>query len=214
MKTIKCTLLSDGSSDKMLIPIIDWMLSQHCLDIAVESSWADLRILREPPKTLQGRIEVALDLYPCDVLFVHRDAESRRYETRHAEIRNAIDKCTTAPPTVCVIPVRMLETWFLFEESAIRTAAGNPHGDNPITLPNINSLENLPNPKKYLFDLIKNSSGRSGVRLKKLNLHQCAFRVSQYIDDFSPLRPLKAFQAFETELKATLIQLGSKFEDH
>ncbi|MBU4263221.1 MAG: hypothetical protein KKC76_15305 [Proteobacteria bacterium] len=212
MKMIRYTLLSDGSSDKMLIPIIDWLLYQHCSEIAVESSWADLGRLQEPPKTLHNKILVALDLYPCDLLFVHRDAEHERYEIRHAEICRELSKLT-APPAVCVIPVRMMEAWFLFEKSAIRKAAGNPHGSNPLNLPNVNSLENHPNPKKVLFNLIKDSSGRSGVRLKKLNLHKCAFLVSKYIDDFSPLRSLEAFQLLETELATTLMGCGWKAED-
>ena len=207
MKMICYTLLSDGSSDRMLLPIIDWLLLQHCPEIAVKSSWADLSRLREPPKTLQKRISVALDLYPCDLLFVHRDAESDGYETRHAKIFRELSKFKD-PPAVCVIPVRMLEAWFLFEKSAIRKAAGNPQGRNPLNLPNVNGLENLPNPKKILFDLIKDSSGRSGVRLKKLNLHRCAFRVSAFIEDFSPLRSLIAFQSLETELATTLVEHG------
>lgn len=193
------------------MPIIDWLLHQHCSLFAVESSWADLSRLREPPKTLQKRITVALDLYPCDLLFIHRDAESERYEMRHAEIRKALGALVT-PPAVCVIPVKMLEAWFLFEKSAIRKAAGNPNGSSPLNLPDVNSLESHPNPKKLLFSLVKDSSGRSGVRLKKLNLHQCTFLISNFIDDFSPLRSLNAFQSLEMELVATLIEQGWKTE--
>lgn len=205
MKTIRYTLLSDGSSDRMLLPVIDWLLCQHCPEIAVESSWADLGRLPQPPKSLSNKIRVALELYPCDLLFVHRDAETERYEVRHAEICRELEGLDT-PPAICVIPVRMLEAWFLFDESAVRKAAGNPHGRNFFYLPNSNSLEKLPNPKKILFDLISGSSGRSGVRLKKLNLHQCAFLVSQFIDDFSPLRSMTAFQSLEQELVDTLVE--------
>lgn len=106
------------------MPIINWLLYQHCSEIAVESSWADLSRLREPTRTLGNRILVALDLYPCDLLFVHRDAEN-----------------------------------------------------------------------------------------EKLNLHQCAFLVSQYIDDYSALRFLTAFQSLETELVATLVANGWKAEN-
>jgi hypothetical protein len=188
----------------MLMPIINWLLYQHCPEIAVESSWADLSRLRKPTKKLRDRILVTLDLYPCDLLFIHRDAENERYEMRHTEICRVLG-ALQAPPAVCIIPVRMLEAWFLFKEFAIRKAAGNPNGRNLVSLPNIKSVENLPNPKELLFELLKNSSGRSGVRLKKLDLHQCAFLVSQYIDDFSPLRFLTAFRMLETELATTLV---------
>jgi hypothetical protein len=212
MKTIRYTLLSDGSSDKMLMPVIDWLLIQHCVEIAVKSSWANLSILPQPPKILSERIKVALELYPCDLLFVHRDAEKERYEIRHAEISRGLEGIN-GPPTICVIPVRMMEAWFLINELAIRKAAGNPNGRSSLNLPDVNSLENLPDPKGYLLNLIRVSSGRRGVRLKKLNLHQCAFRVSQYTDDFSPLRSLTAFQPLERELAATLVEHGWKTEN-
>lgn len=210
MKTIRYTLLSDGSSDKMLMPVIEWLLHQHCPDIAVKSEWADLARLRNPPKLLSERIVSTIELYPCDLLFVHRDSERESYKMRHDEIVRELERLVATPPTVCVIPVRMLEAWFIFDELAIRKAAGNPHGRNSFNLPNVNSLETLPDPKGIIFDLLRASSGRSGVRLKKLNLHQCVFLVSKYIDDFSPLRSISAFRLLETELETTLIGHGWK----
>lgn len=203
MKIIRYTLLSDGSSDRMLMPILDWLLCQHCPEHAVESNWADLGRLPKPPKTLPGKIRVTLDLYPCDLLFIHRDAEKELYEARYAEIIRALDGLET-PPAICVIPVRMQEAWLLFNETAIRRAAGKPNGCNPLNLPKMNITENLPNPKQRLFDLIRNSSELSGARLKKLKPHKRAFLVSQSIEDFSPLRSLSAFQLLEKDLKNTL----------
>lgn len=209
MKSIRCTLLSDGSSDQMLMPILEWLLCQHCPELAVESAWADLGRLRMPPKTLPSRVLAALDLYPCDLLFIHRDAEKERYDVRHTEIRRALDGLD-APPAICVVPVRMLEAWFLFDELAIRTAAGNPCGRNLVNLPNMNTIEDLPDPKEILFNLLRDSSGRHGARLKKLNLYQCAFRVSQSVDDFTPLRRVPSFQALEYELATMLVVHGWK----
>lgn len=70
MKSIRYTLLSDGSSDRMLMPILDWLLCQHCPEYALESDWADLSRLPQPPKTLPDRIKDTLELYPCDLLFI------------------------------------------------------------------------------------------------------------------------------------------------
>lgn len=207
MKSLCYTLLSDGSSDRMLIPILNWLLYQHCPDFAVQPAWADLSRLPRPPKTLPVRIYKALDLNTCDILFIHRDAEKEPYETRLAEITKALEYLET-PPVICVIPVRMLEAWFLFDESAIRRAAGNPNGRNYLNLPDIRSVENIPDPKELLFSIIRESSGRHGVRLKKLNPHKCAFIVSQSIDDFSPLRSINAFQALENELIKALTANG------
>ena len=203
MRTIRYTLLSDGSSDKMLMPILDWLLYQHCPEYAVKSAWADLAKLPRPPKTLPDKIRETLDLYPCDILFIHRDAEKESYENRYSQIAKALKEIDT-PPAIYVIPVRMQEAWLLFNETAIRRAAGNPNGNNQIRLPPLKSVENLPDPKQILFDLIRESSGLKGVRLKKLNHHKYAFDVSQHITDFSPLRSVNAFQALEDQLKKTL----------
>lgn len=207
MKTIHYTLLSDGSSDRMLMPILDWLLRQHCPEHAIKSDWADLGRLPKPPKTWPDKIRDTLNLYPCDLLFIHHDAEKEPYETRHAQIIRELDGLET-PPVIYVIPVRMQEAWLLFDESAIRSAAGNPNGRNKLNLPDTKSVENIPDPKELLFKIIRESSGRHGTRLKKLKPHKSAFLVSQSIDDFSPLRSISAFQTLENQLKDTLLDNG------
>ena len=189
------------------MPILDWLLCQHCSEYAVESEWADLGKLRQPPKALPDRIRVALDIYPCDLLFIHRDAEKEPFETRHAEIIRALEGLVT-PPAICVVPVRMQEAWLLFDEPAIRMAAGNPNGRNNLNLPDTRAVDKIPDPKEFLFSTIRESSGLHGTRLKKLNPRKCAFRVSELIEDFSPLRSINAFQALENQLKITLVANG------
>jgi hypothetical protein len=210
MTTIRYTLLSDGSSDRMLLPILDWLLHQHCPEHAVQSEWADLGRLPQPPKVLPERIKKALELCSsCDLLFIHRDAEKEYYETRHAQIINALDGLET-PPAICVIPVRMLEAWLLFDELAIRKAAGKPNGRISLDIPSLDSVERLLNPKQVLFDLIGKSSESTGTRLKKLKtkMHRVAHLVSQKIEDFSPLRNIQAFKNLESELLTVIQQQG------
>lgn len=203
MKRIRYTLLSDGSSDKMLMPALDWLLKLHCPNHAIEPQWADLNRIPHPPKKLTDRIMLALELYECDLLFVHRDAEKLPAASRRNEILNALTAIDT-PPTVCVIPVRMQEAWFLFDEWAIRKAAGNPNGRQHIALPAISVVESLPNPKEILFQLIREASGLSGVRLKRLKPNRLAHNISQSIIDFSPLRTITSFKYLEQELMQIL----------
>ena len=189
------------------MPMLDWLLCQHCPEYAMESAWADLGRLRQPPKSLSDKIKVTLDLYPCALLFIHRDAERVDFDSRHAEILKALEGLE-APPVICVIPVRMQEAWLLFDESAIRRAAGNPNGRNDLNLPEARSVESIPDPKELLFNIIRESSGLHGARLKKLNPHKRAFLISQTIDDYSPLRSISAFQTLENQLKDTLVANG------
>lgn len=203
MSTIRYTLLSDGSSDRMLMPVIDWLLYKYCSDLSVESNWADLARLPLPPKTLPDRIVAALDLYPCDIFFIHRDAEKESLETRLQQIAAALEGLST-PPVVCVIPVRMQEAWLMFDESAIRKAAGNPRGATKLNIPKTKVVDRLPDPKEVLYDLLRTASELKGTRLKRLNPGKCAHLLAQSIEDFSPLRIQPSFQSLEEQLKQTV----------
>jgi hypothetical protein len=175
---------------------------------AIRPQLADLRVLRHPPDTLTRKIQVALDLYPCILLFVHRDCETQTVAFRQQEIKRALDDAqessTTRPAAVCVVPRRMTEAWLLISERAIRIASGNPSGLTPLTIPAIGRLEDLPDPKETLFSLLREASELHGRRLRGLRVHKLVHRTVEFIDDFSPLRALPAFRAFEAELGSVL----------
>lgn len=201
------TLLSDGSSDKALIPHLTWLLKQNGLAIPIVPSWADLRRLREKPIGLLQRIERSLELYPCDLLFIHRDAERDDPNYRREEIAEAlinVNQQAITPPSVCVIPVRMQEAWLLFDEPAIRRASGNPNGRIILNIPRMRTIENLPDPKETLYELLRTASEKTGRRLKQFPVRHSAGRVSEFIEDFSPLRRLTAFRQLEADIKATI----------
>lgn len=209
MTDLRYTLISDGSSDTALIPILTWLLEESGVRLAIQPVWADLRRLPRPSRTLPDKIRHGIDLYPCDLLFVHRDAENQGRETRVREIERAVIELTQGavrenpgvPCHVCVVPVRMTEAWLLFDEAAIKRAAGNASGPEPLELPAVGALETLPNPKGTLYDLLRHASGLNGRRLEQFPVSYHAPRVSNFISDFSALRPLQAFQTLENELR-------------
>jgi hypothetical protein len=207
MSRIRYTLLSDGSSDRVLMPILDWLLYRLCPRCAVDPQWADLRSLRNPPRRLSERIKLALELYSTDLLFIHRDAEKASYQVRKQEIITALAS-QNETAAVCVIPIRMQEAWLLIDEMAIRKAAGNPNGGISLQLPAISSIEDLPNPKEMLHDLVCRASGRSGVRLKKLKPYQYVHRIPEFVEDFSSLRALQAFLSLEYDLEMIVREKG------
>ncbi|MEM7532872.1 MAG: hypothetical protein AAF639_11895 [Chloroflexota bacterium] len=212
MDNIRYTLITDGSSDAVLIPILNWLLVEHGNYISIQSQWADFAKLPRPPKTLIEKIDYALDKYPCDLLFIHRDAERESREDRQREIDTAyanMHKNEATPlPYICVIPVRMTEAWLLFDEGAVRRAAGNESTKIFLDVPPLYRLESLPDPKTTLHDLLRKASGLQGRRLKKFSTHQRVRHISELIDDFSPLRALSAFGAMEYDVQR-LIELHS-----
>jgi hypothetical protein len=151
---------------------------------------------------LVARIKSSLELYPCDLLCVHRDAEGLTRDVRANEIRSALRQVSVEPkiPAVCVVPVRMQEAWLLFDEQALRRAAANPNGRQSLDLPRIHEMEGLPDPKQMLNELLREASGLHGRRRSRLAVAELASRLAFLIDDFSPLRALPAFSALEEEV--------------
>ncbi len=94
------------------------------------------------------------------------------------------------------------------DEIAIRHAVGNPHGQQPLKLPDRSKLEELPDPKQKLYDLLKEASGLSGRRLAKLQVNFCAQRVPEFTPSFTSLRQLSAFQRLESELETIIREQG------
>lgn len=116
MRRITFTLLTDGSSDRCLMPHIQWAIDEALVGQAYEldAQWADLRGHAQSG-ALADRIRLALDLYPCNLLLVHRDSENQPYSQRETEIDDALAELSEieVPPAVRLIPIRMQESWLL-----------------------------------------------------------------------------------------------------
>ncbi len=202
-RILNTTLVADGSSDRVLIPIIGMLLAEHC-----PMPWRETDFVRDyPPGTtgLADRVRHALLQYPCDILFVHRDAEQKgAVDTREAEIRAAVESLAQTrhivAPAIAIVPVLMTEAWLLTDEAAIRSAAGNPAGREPLQLPDLRQVETV-NAKKVLFDALgraKNLGQRRSMRLQPQALRH---RVAEYLDDLAALRKLASFARFESQLR-------------
>ena len=96
----------------------------------------------------------------------------------------------------------------MFDERAIRSAAGNPQGRTSLVLPPLNTLEQLPDAKRVLYDLLREASGLTGRRRKQFRAHTRARRVAEVIDDFAPLRALCAFRRLEDDIKQMIHTQG------
>jgi hypothetical protein len=148
----------------MLIAPVSWRLEQLFPERVVSIQFADLRQHIGKDRSLSTRITLGLNLYPCDLLFIHRDAEGETYEDRLAKINEAVAQAGTIDvPFVPVIPARMSEAWFLHDVSAIRAAAGNPDGTNELSLPTVNQLPTLSNAVKITVRFEKSKFNGTGI---------------------------------------------------
>ena len=98
----------------------------------------------------------------------------------------------------------MTEAWLLIDEQAIRSAADNPNGTDPLNLPEIRRLEALADPKQVLYDALKKACGLRAGRREKFPVRERVYQIPNYIDDFSPLRQLSAFRQLESDIQAAL----------
>ena len=200
MKPLYVTLCAEGTTDDMLLPIARWAFGQ-CLGVGV----AEVRLTTRKGGSVADRVRLALDSGHCDALLVHRDEDGDGYEARIQEIEAAVaalrDDGVEPPAHVRVVPVRMSEAWLLFDEVAIRRAAGWANGTARLPLPT-GRHDRVANPKQALQDALAAASGLTGRRLKNFRRDYRPSDVANFIDDFSPLRKLAAFRLFEAEVAA------------
>lgn len=198
---IQCTLLGDGSSDAILRHPINWLLKELYPNHLFKIDFADLRNEATASVTLIERIKLALELFPCELLFIHRDTEGGAIQQREREILYALGEVgETAPLHVFVIPERMTEAWFLHDEEAIRRAANNPNGRIGLRCPGVSTVHSINDPKRLLENLLITASGRNARRLKKFRPRKQMHRLAELIEDFSPLRNQDSFINLERQL--------------
>ena len=203
---LRYTLITDGSSDKVLLNIIKWLLDDLYPKLPNKGTFADFSGLQQKPKTgdIDERIGYAQKYYPYDLLIYHRDAETTDkniVQKRKNEVLKNIKNSNNIGNTVCIVPVVMMESWLLIDEIAIKKAAGNKNYKENIVLPPPKKLETLNEPKKILHELLKTVSGLKGRNLAKFNVNYSVHLIAENITDFSVLRELNAFRVFEADLK-------------
>ena len=160
---LRATLVTDGPSDAVLVPILEWLMRRLTLE-RFEIRWADPRGFPARPRSLAEKLTAAVREYPCRLLFVHRDAEKQDSSVRYDEIAAAANH--TSCSHVCVVPVRMQEAWLLHDEPALREAAGRPSGTEDLGLPPSHRWDRLPDPKRVLYDALRAASGARGRRAR------------------------------------------------
>ncbi len=98
MNALNFTLLSEGSSDEALIPHLIWLLKQNGVTISIQPVWGDLGLL--PKGMISGglanKIQLCLELYPCDLLFIHHDADRKSIEHWKTIIDGVVSKMLEA----------------------------------------------------------------------------------------------------------------------
>jgi hypothetical protein len=151
-------LVCEGTSDKPLLSVL------RTLVIAAGAT----RVSGEAialTGTVQSKIDSVLKGGgKYDLLFVHRDSDSRDHEPRYQEIRGAAQSAGWQNPLVCVVPVHTTEAWLLTDEAAIRDVAGKRTGRVALGLPQLGAIERTADPKSTLRNAYLAATEASGRR--------------------------------------------------
>lgn len=212
MQELSYTLIGDGSSDKALMNIINWLINDLYPELPTKPQFADFRNLPNPPKKgdVANQVKFASNYFPFDILFYHRDAETNSstiIKERKNEIFRILSESDFANKTVCVVPVVMMESWLLFDEKAIKKAAENKNYSAAMNLPALKKAEDLKEPKKFLHELLRTVSNKKKRSLKGFNESYAVHLVAENIREFSPLRQLGSFIVFEEDTKQCIDNL-------
>lgn len=198
---IRITLVGDGKSDKVLKYPLGWLLDQLFPDHVFEFEFSGEK---KPKWKLADKINYALELFPCDLLMVHRDVENQTIAQREQEVQEAINQIKSPGPRfgfISVTPIKMSEAWLLIDEQAIREAAGNPNGKEPLPMPSIQELERM-DAKKKAEELLQKAHGGRKRQRKKFNSEMAKHKhlLAKNIEDFALCHRLYAFQRLHDHL--------------
>lgn len=193
MKELFVTLAGEGPTDELLLVHLTWLLERH-------TSYAlQLRFIAGGGRTLPERIADAIVRYPCNLLCIHRDADAAGYDARTSKIHTAVAVAGLDTETlpVAVVPVRTMEAWLLFDEAALRFAAGNPKGRTALPLPQLHEVEALADPKQLLHATLRLAAGKRLLRQSAADRLQS---ITRQIRTFAPLLCLPAFRRLDHDI--------------
>ncbi len=210
--TLRFLLVCEGSSDAALIPHISRLVIQNGQTDPQGIAWPGSRSLDQ--KILEGLVNFG----SCDLLLVHRDADSlvetasSGPQKRANEIEVAVRDSGYSGPWVAIVPVRMTETWLLMDEEAIRQVSRRPHDNTPLGLPSPGQVESESDPKGCLEQALLTASGMSGRRLQKYkrDIPHLRRRLLEELPQGGPLQQVPSWVRFRDNLLAALSALGTQ----
>jgi hypothetical protein len=174
---VRFVFVGEGTSDAGLVAHLQELCVQCGASEATGSAPAFWQLPQRPGKKVVLQVNAALALEPtANLVFVHRDADSRSEDDRIEEIQGTANECSVR--LVPVVPIQETEAWLLLDEQAIREVVENPRGRVALGLPRPNRVEDISSPKERLKEALARASELRGRRLQRLNADFPRLRTS------------------------------------
>jgi hypothetical protein len=156
-------LLREGTSDEGLVPHLGELIVRAGAHAVTGSS-------RGYKGTTAERLRKVLsEEATVDIVFVHRDADTRDPTHRRLEVSKAVQATGCQIPWIAVVPIQELEAWLILDEAEIRRVAGKPSGRRPLDLPKVSAVEGTANPKEILKHALVEAGELTGRRREREN---------------------------------------------
>lgn len=202
---LRLTLTAEGSSDRWLIRVVEWAVQGIVTSRPLETR-SNFCTRDERGASVADRLAFAVEAYPADLYFVHRDADNDEHATR----RNEVLRARGVLPAVPCVPVTMSESWLLLDARAIRRAAGNPNGTMDLGLPPALHVELEAQPKAVLREAMKLASGLRPHRLERFERSAAEWPglIGDHIESFDGHMALSSFRHFIEDTRDALRSIG------
>ncbi len=202
--------IGEGTSDRPLVDVVADLLLDHGIEVRITAPDLTQLSSRVGHATDQ-KIAAAMRLFEGtpDLLVVHRDADAAGPEVRRREVVDATSVHASDVSLVPIVPVRMTESWLLFDEMAIRQVAGNPRSRDRLDLRRPRDAEGEANPKDLLRAALVAASATTGRRretvIKRFPEHRR--QLLERLDRSGPVTELPAFQRLVDDVESAVARL-------
>lgn len=200
---VSFALLREGTSDDGLVAVLRQLL-------VVEGAARVIGAARPYRGSVYEKItELLTEEQRVDLIFVHRDSDTRDARPRLDEIRDAATQLGVGGMTVGIVPVTMTEAWLLCDEQAIRDVVGRSRGTEPLGLPGIGEIERLADPKAALREACLRASNASGRRRQEVGRAFTRHRASllERLNVSGPVSRLSAWGLLRADIREALAGL-------
>lgn len=207
MLRIHFVLIGEGSSDAGLIPHLEKLCIEAGADEVSGTSPDFQRINESVGSDIEAKIRATLALEPsANLIFIHRDADSRNPEPRYSEIVLAVQSSGYTSSYVAVVPVQETESWLLLDEREIRQVAQKPNGRRRLYLPRPRGVERVANAKEKLQDTLVVACELSGRRLDRFKRNFPVYRklLLQRLPIGGPLNQVRSWVRLRRDLERAL----------
>lgn len=196
-------LVREGPSDDGLAVLVRKVLQAAVLDAGVSVVGDPLSFGTAPSDQVRAVMD---DAARPDLLFVHKDADSRDHTHIQGVIEDAAELYADPSCVVPVIPVQETEAWAMVDEELIMDVVGSraePSRD-ALALPPLRRIEDTASPKEVLLEALIRATKDSAREKKRTHKRFSSLRLSIFenLEIDGPLSQLPSWQRFRAAAEA------------